>query len=390
MHVMIIPTMGCPANCSYCWSSETTSLVMSKNTMDDIVDWLKDFKKEPVTFTFHGGEPLLAGYDFYEHALNNISTKLSHLYPAYAIQTNLWKMDDKIAELFKKYEIPIGSSLDGPKELNDKQRGLGYYEKTLKGYEIAKKHGLNVSFISTFTDYSIKHKEEIFEFFKDNALNLKIHPALPSIKSHKSDDFALDPKEYGNLMLYLLDQYLDLADKIELKNIDHLCKGVFMKKGFVCTYVDCMDSTFAIGPDGTIYPCYRFVDMPEYEIGHVTNKPSFEELMNSKAEKLLAEYKEFVDEDCKECKHIDYCRGGCPYNALTISDNKVNCVDPHCEAYKMIYDKIDELMNQKLNFAFEELDKTVENDFNFTLDVGLGNNQEQSGKKFTVMDIALK
>lgn len=389
MHVMIIPTMGCPANCSYCWSSETTSLVMSQETMDDIIDWLKELKQEPVTFTFHGGEPLLAGYDFYEHALKRISTELSHLYPAYAIQTNLWKMDDKLASLFKQYSIPIGSSLDGPKELNDTQRGPGYYEKTLKGYNIAKKHGLNVSFISTFTNKSIKQKEEIFEFFKDNGLNLKIHPALPSIKSHKSDNFALEPWDYGELLLYLLDQYLDLADTIELKNIDHLCKAVFMKTGFVCTYVDCMDSTFAIGPDGKIYPCYRFVDMPDYEIGHVSDRPTYEELMDTRAEKLLQEYKEFVDEDCKDCKHIDYCRGGCPYNALTISNHKVSCVDPHCEAYKMIFDKIDDLMNQRLDFAFDELDQTVEKDYNFTLNIGL-ENQPKTGKKFTVMDIALK
>ncbi|RAP50193.1 MAG: putative peptide-modifying radical SAM enzyme, partial [Methanosphaera sp. rholeuAM74] len=114
MHVMIIPTMGCPANCTYCWSSETTSLVMTQETMDDTIEWLKDFRQEPITITFHGGEPLLAGYSYYQHALKEISTKLSHLYPAYAIQTNLWKMDDKLAQLFKQYDIPIGSSLDGP------------------------------------------------------------------------------------------------------------------------------------------------------------------------------------------------------------------------------------------------------------------------------------
>lgn len=389
MHVMIIPTMGCPANCTYCWSSETTSLVMTQETMDDTIEWLKNFRQEPITITFHGGEPLLAGYSYYQHALKEISTKLSHLYPAYAIQTNLWKMDDKLAQLFKQYDIPIGSSLDGPKPLNDKQRGKGYYEKTLQGYHIAKKHGLRVSFISTFTNQSIKQKEEIFEFFKENGLNLKIHPALPSIKSHKSDDYTLDSEDYGQLMIYLLDQYLDCADTIELKNIDHLCKAVFMKKGFVCTYVDCMDSTFAIGPDGKIYPCYRFVDMPEYEIGHVKDKPTYQQLMNTKAEKLLHQYKEFVDEDCKNCKHITYCRGGCPYNALTITDNKVERVDPHCTAYKMIFDKINELMNEKLNYAFDELDQTVEKDYNFTLNVGL-ENMPTNGKKFTVMDIALK
>ena len=389
MHVMIIPTMGCPAKCSYCWSSETTSLVMDEKTVDDIIEWLKDFKREPVTFTFHGGEPLLAGYDFYEYALDKISSQLNFLYPAYAIQTNLWLMDDKIASLFKKYDVPIGSSLDGPKELNDLQRGVGYYEKTLAGYEIAKKHGLQCSFISTFTNYSIQYKEEIFNFFKEKGFNMKIHPALPSIKSHKSDNFALEPEDYGQLLLYLLDEYLDLADQIELKNIDHLCKAVFMKTGFVCTYVDCMDSTFAIGPDGTIYPCYRFVDMPDYVIGHVADKPSFEELMESKAERLLKQYKEFVDDDCADCRHIKYCRGGCPYNALTMTNHQVTQVDPHCEAYKMIFDKINDLMDEQLNFSFEQLDQTVEKDFNFTLDVGLGK-KDDNKKKFTVMDIAMK
>ncbi len=390
MHVMIIPTMGCPANCSYCWSSETTSLVMTKETMDDIVSWLKDFKTEPTTFTFHGGEPLLAGLDFYKYSLAKINDELPELYPAFAIQTNLWLMDDDIAELFKEYNIPVGSSLDGPEDLNDIQRGPGYYEKTLKGYEIARSHGLDVSFISTFTNYSIKQKEEIFEFFKQKHFDMKIHPALPSIKSHKSDNFALEPKDYGELMLYLLDQYLDCADEIELKNMDHLARGVLMKRGCVCTYVDCMDSTFAIGPDGSIYPCYRFVDMPEYVMGNVKDKPSFEDIMNSKAYKLLQEYKEFVDKDCSDCKHISYCRGGCPYNALTISDNKVDRVDPHCEAYKMILDKIDELMNQNLTFAFDELNDVVEKDFNFTLNVGFENQEKKTDKKFTIMDIALK
>ncbi|MBE6493682.1 MAG: TIGR04083 family peptide-modifying radical SAM enzyme [Methanosphaera stadtmanae] len=376
MHVMIIPTMGCPANCSYCWSSETTSLVMDTKTMDQIVEWLKDFKKEPVTFTFHGGEPLLAGYDFYNHALKEISTQLDFLYPAYAIQTNLWKMDDDLAQLFKQYDIPIGSSLDGPKELNDLQRGVGYHENTLKGYEIAKKHGLRVSFISTFTKHSFEIKEEIFNYFLENRFNMKIHPALPSIKSHKSDDFALDPKDYGELLLYLLDQYLDLADKIEIKNLDHLCKGVFMKRGCVCTYVDCMGSTFAVGPDGSIYPCYRFVDMPDYVIGHVKDKPTYDELMDSKAEKILLEYKDFVDEDCKDCKHINYCRGGCPYNALVANNHELGCVDPDCESYKMIFDEIDRRMNDDLSLSFG-------------FDMNPANNKDVN-KKFTVMDVALK
>jgi len=36
-HVMIIPTLGCPSKCAYCWSSEIGSTVMSIETVKDIV-----------------------------------------------------------------------------------------------------------------------------------------------------------------------------------------------------------------------------------------------------------------------------------------------------------------------------------------------------------------
>ena len=122
-HVMLVPTLGCPSDCEYCWSSEESSPVMTVDIIKEVVEWLKDFRNEPVTFTFHGGEPLLAGYDFFKESLPLLSNGLAHLNPAFALQTNLWNLTGEMADLFKEYEIPIGSSLDGPEELNDLQRG---------------------------------------------------------------------------------------------------------------------------------------------------------------------------------------------------------------------------------------------------------------------------
>lgn len=348
---MIIPTLGCPSNCNYCWSSEERSPVMSTNTVKKVVKWLKNFRNEPVTFTFHGGEPLLAGYNFYKEALPLLSEELHHLKPIFALQSNLWYMDDEIAELFAEYHIPIGSSLDGPEKLNDYQRGDGYFQRTIKGYEIAKSHGLDIRFISTFTSYSIDYKEEIFKFFLDNRLTLKLHPALPSLRSNDPNKWSLDPLLYGELLIYLLDKYLEHMDSIQVMNIDHLCKCVLTRRGTVCTFVDCMGDTFAVGPDGSIYPCYRFVGMEEYVMGNVADNPSMEDLQKSKPAQLLHEFKEFVDENCKKCSYIRFCRGGCPYNALKIDDKtgeaKIGGVDPHCEAYKIIFKEITDRVNKE-------------------------------------------
>ncbi len=347
-HVMLIPTLGCPANCSYCWSSEEKSPIMSIETIKEVVEWLKTFRGDSVTFTFHGGEPLLAGAEFYREALPLLVDGLSPRRIAFAIQTNLWRMTPEIAEIFAEYGVPIGSSLDGPKELNDLQRGKGYYDKTMRGYEIAREHGLNVRFITTFTSHSVKQKEEIFNFYLEKGLTLKLHPCLPSLKGGNPEKWTLDPKEYGELLIYLLDKYLENLGRIDVMNIDHLCKCVFTGRGTVCTYVDCMGDTFAVGPEGNIYPCYRFVGMPEYVMGNVYDRPTMADLAQSEAWKQMHQFKEYVDTACGKCAHIKYCRGGCPYNAIVPTDGKIKGVDPHCLAYKMIFDEINKRVNEEM------------------------------------------
>jgi uncharacterized protein len=347
-HVMIIPTLGCPSKCAYCWSSEVGSPVMSIETVKDTVAWLKDFRNDPVTFTFHGGEPLLAGADFYRQALPLLTDELQHIEPNFALQTNLWKLTPELADVLAQYSIPIGSSLDGPQELNDLQRSEGYYEKTMHGYELAKEHGLQVQFICTFTSHSVQFKEDIFNFFLENDLTLKLHPALPSLRSNEPDKWALSPEKYGELLVYLLDKYLENMNRIEVRNINDYCRCVFTGRGTVCTFVDCMENTFAVGPDGSIYPCYRFVGMPEYVMGVVRDHPSQKELAESGPGVRMRAFKEYVDIECKGCKHIRYCRGGCPYNAIAPTNGEIKGVDPHCIAYQRIFDEISDRFNQEM------------------------------------------
>jgi uncharacterized protein len=347
-HIMLIPTLGCPSRCSYCWSSAEGSPIMSVSTVNEVVGWLKDFRNDRVTFTFHGGEPLLAGADFYRKVLPLLSEGLSHLRPEFAMQTNLWLLTPEIARVLAEYNVPIGTSLDGPREVNDMQRGKGYYDKTLRGYEIARDHGLSVRFICTFTAASVQHREDIFQFFLKNGLPLKLHPALPSLRDNRPEKWALDPETYGDLLIFLLDKYLDHMGEIEIMNINDVCRCVFTRRGTVCTFVDCMGNTFAVGPDGNIYPCYRFIGMPDYVMGNVYDHPTKEELACSPPAIRMQQYKEYVDTACGECSHIRYCRGGCPYNAIARTGGEITGVDPHCIAYRKIFDEITNRLNTEM------------------------------------------
>jgi len=350
-HIMLVPTLGCPARCSYCWSSDPASPRMSIGTVGDVVDWLSHLQKERVTVTFHGGEPLLAGAGFYREALPMISDGLSHMKPEFAMQSNLWLLTPEIAEILAKYRVPLGTSIDGPEDLCNMQRGEGYFQRTMQGYEIARQHGLRVSFICTFTSRSFREKEKIVRFFMENGFTLKLHPALPSLRNANPEPWVLDPGDYGELLVYLLDLSLENLGKVEIMNISDLCKCVFTRHGTVCTFVDCMGSTFAVGPDGGINPCYRFVGMPEYVMGYVHDRPTLEELADSPIGRSMAQFKDLVDRECAECPHIRYCRGGCPYNAMVPHDGEIKGVDPYCRAYARIFDEIGDRLNREMSEA---------------------------------------
>lgn len=343
-HVMIIPTLNCPSNCKYCWGSEKNSQMMSTEIIDQIIEWLKDFRDDDVHFTFHGGEPLLAGYDFYKYSLEKLS-QLPNV-EGFSLQSNIWLLTPEMVDLFKKYNIAISTSIDGPEDINDYQRGEGYFKKTMANYKLAKENGLNVNFVLTVTDYSKDFSDDLYDFFKDNQMNLKIHAALPSLRGDNADPWALDQEEHGKLLIDWLDKYLYDLDKFSIMDLDHIAKSALRRRGTLCTFADCIGTTLAVGADGSIYPCYRFVGMDEYVLGNVANNPSLDDLKTSDAWTKLQEFREYVGENCKKCRHLKYCEGGCPYNAI-VSAGTSKAVDPQCTAYKMIFDEVSKKANKE-------------------------------------------
>lgn len=74
-------------------------------------------------------------------------------------------------------------------------------------------------------------------------------------------------------------------------------------------------------------------------------------LMASSAGVRMLAFKSYVDTACRNCAHITYCRGVCPYNALAGSSAGEIGVDPHCAAYHRIFDEIAARMDEELRAA---------------------------------------
>ena len=129
--VMIKPASGnCNMNCTYCFYKDEMNKrktgsygIMSFSTLEAVVKNILKFADKECTIAFQGGEPTLAGLQFYEHLIeiqnryNSKKVKINNV-----IQTNGYGIDDAWAEFFAKNHFLVGLSFDGIKEVHDRYR----------------------------------------------------------------------------------------------------------------------------------------------------------------------------------------------------------------------------------------------------------------------------
>jgi uncharacterized protein len=388
-HLMLVPSLACPASCAYCFGPHKGNGTMSRQTLESAVEWQRVLESggrdghangagddrtdddhagggarprdDAIEVTFHGGEPLVPGAAWYREALPLLRDGLAPCKVRFAIQSNLWLLTDELCELFGEHGVSIGTSLDGPEEINDAQRGRGYFARTMAGIERAWAHGLDVGAICTFTAPTVKRADEVFDFFVGAGIRFTIHAALPSLRYPDADGWSIAAEAHGDLLVHLLDRYLDDLTRTRIGTLDSMARSVSVGRGGICTFGECLGEYLAVGPDGSIFPCQRFAGMSEYAIGDVARRPTWAELQASPVWRAFAERQERVGEACGECAHFAYCKGGCPYNALVAGRGHLEPAarDPHCEAYRRTFEHIGEQALAEV-FSPQNLEEVVE------------------------------
>ena len=340
-HFMLIPSLACPASCAYCFGPHRGP-TMSADTMEATLDFIEGIAvetgQEKVKVTFHGGEPLVAGHDIWRQALDGLGQRFGRGSYEVALQSNLWLLDDEFCRLFREHKVDIGSSLDGPEEITEHQRGEGYFAQTMQGIRKARRYGIDVGCIATFTPWSAPRWREVFDFFLEQRLEMSIHASVPPLESRDSQ-YSITSEQYGTLLEEMLDYYVEHRREISISSLDQMCQSVGCGEGKVCTFRDCLGMFLAIDPQGNIFPCQRLCGRPQYRLSSLADHPSLAELIESPVAKRLEERQKAVRSACEGCNHLDICKGGCPYNAWA-GGNGGRIKDPYCKAYRQTFDYI--------------------------------------------------
>ena len=129
--VLIKPaSSACNMNCRYCFYQDVADKracgfagMMALETAEALVSAAMEYAEGSCSFLFQGGEPTLAGLDFYRSFLQ---LERKYAKPGVAvqnsIQTNGYLIDDAWAAFLHDNRFLTGLSLDGPAEYHDSNR----------------------------------------------------------------------------------------------------------------------------------------------------------------------------------------------------------------------------------------------------------------------------
>lgn len=151
-YILLQPTTLCNLDCTYCYlPHRSLDRRMPEKVARAVAVTANRWAEQTGRFSvvWHGGEPLAAGRDHLA-ALMAPFTGVEH-----HIQTNATLIDDAWCEFFRRHEIEVGVSIDGPateSALRTDRAGRPAYDRILRGVEALRRHDIRFAVICVVTD----------------------------------------------------------------------------------------------------------------------------------------------------------------------------------------------------------------------------------------------
>ena len=339
---------GCNLACTHCYvaGEPKKAHVMNAETLHEVLERASEHA-ERVKISWHGGEPLLAGVDFWKEALeyqSRLPARFRNI-----VQSNLTLVDEAWADFLVKNRIPVGTSLDGIRDIHDAYRvhpdGSGSFDEVLRGIDLLREHGYDdVGAIACYTKYMAGRLMEVYDAFRKLGISWKISPLIKSGRGDEADgDVGADIMDFAAEFNAMVDRYLFDAHSPRIGTVDNfiadLAAGAKSERSGVGAKRSCQNSNVAIDPNGDAYPCGRFTQTPEARLGNVHDM-TFEEIFSASFKRDLAGRNYDTVEGCSGCDYRKACMAGCAHSAWLDNNGDLSGRDGICEANKEIYGHI--------------------------------------------------
>ncbi len=321
--VLVKPVSGsCDMRCRYCFYADEMERrkvadrgVMAPEVAETLIRRVFDLADGPVSFVFQGGEPTLAGAGFYRRFFETVRKRnVRDLTVSLSIQTNGYGLEEAFFELFRKWNVLVGVSLDGVRETHDAARtdrsGNGTYDRVRQTLTRLLKEGIDCNVLTVLTDETAARIGEIWASYRE--LNVPSVQFIKHVPPFGGEGGLLSPEGLEAFLLTgfdLYDEAIRLGRYLSVREFDNY---VLMASGAAPESCD-MAGRCSVQPvveaDGDVYPC-DFYALDEWKLGNVLETDLFT-MLNGAAAHAFVSGSLRADPSCRGCRWYRLCRGGC-------------------------------------------------------------------------------
>ena len=349
LDILIKPVSGkCNMRCSYCFYADEMKKrenadrgIMDTETAACIIKKAFSYGAQSLSIAFQGGEPALAGLDFYRFFVekvreySNAGSKVS-----FAFQTNGLLIDDEWAEFFRENGFLVGLSVDGSADIHNINRkdaaGKGTHSSVMKAAAVLKKHEVPFNVLTVVNAKVARSPQTVYSFFMKNGLLYQQYiPCLdPIFEKRGGKDYSLTSELYGDFLIRLFKLWYNDRKEgkfVYISNFEDAAGILLGEKPAGCGRLGVCSNQNVVEADGSVYPC-DFYALDDYCLGNI-REAEFEDF-DEKRKAFISQSRSGLDK-CKECSVGFVCRGGCRRNRETPGGIGENYF---CGAYKKFYE----------------------------------------------------
>lgn len=383
LYVMLKPVgSACNLACQYCYYLEKELLYpnnkrswMSEETLETFIQQYFLAQTQPyVSFTWHGGEPLLRPISFYKKALKLQQKYGKGFYIENSLQTNGTLLTDEWCRFFKENNFLIGLSIDGPATVHDAYRqtlsGKGSFQKVLNGIRLLNKHGVEWNAMAVVNAQNVKDAATFYNFFKSiNCHFIQFTPIVERLVPHADgrclasvneqtqtmSPLSVTPEEWGAFLCDLFDLWIkEDVGTYYIQIFDATLANWVGQTPGLCTLSKSCGHASVMEHNGDVFACDHFV-FPEYKRGNIHTQ-TITEMMYSPEQLQFGKNKwQSLPRQCKECSFLFACYGECPKNRFAIDAYGNKGLNYLCKGYKRFFAHVAPYMQ----FMKEQLEKEL-------------------------------
>lgn len=357
---------ACNLACDYCYytqkakeRAEAGNGLMDERRLERFIrQYLRSEKGDCISITWHGGEPLLRGIEFFKKAVE-LQRKYAGGKQENSVQTNGLLIDEDWCRFFREHRFLVGLSIDGPEHVHDRYRrdrsGETTFSRVIRAMRLLQKHGVEFNTLSTINDYSSQYPVEIYRFFKEQGVRfMQFIPVVECLSTPSEEGrprtlppgervdkrvapWSVRPEEYGRFLAAIFDEWVvrDVG-RYFVPFFDAVLGNWCGAPASLCVLAKECGKAGVLEYDGSVYSCDHYV-YPEHRLGDLSGH-SLPELMLSDRQKRFGRRKsEGLTSDCRRCEYLSLCHGECPKNRFAVSPSGERGHNYLCPGLKLFF-----------------------------------------------------